>query len=89
MARLTWLLVITALISGCAAGTTSMPDTKNEPARAAGATTQTAAGPATRVIRDGERTCRRYFTAACQSAMSRAGPVSSRMCMPVLARSTM
>jgi hypothetical protein len=34
MARLTWLLVITALISGCAAGTTSMPDTKNEPPRA-------------------------------------------------------
>jgi hypothetical protein len=35
MARLAWLLVIvTALISGCAAGTTSMSDTKNEPARA-------------------------------------------------------
>jgi hypothetical protein len=35
MARLTWLLVIvTALISGCAAGTTPMSDTKNEPARA-------------------------------------------------------
>jgi hypothetical protein len=35
MARLAWLLVIvTALISGCAAGTTPMSDTKNEPARA-------------------------------------------------------
>ena len=34
MARLTWLLVIVpALISGCAAGTASMSDTKNEPAR--------------------------------------------------------
>jgi hypothetical protein len=35
MARLAWLLVIvTALISGCAAGTTPVSDTKNEPARA-------------------------------------------------------
>jgi len=35
VARLTWLLVmITALISGCAAGTTPTSDTKNQPARA-------------------------------------------------------
>jgi hypothetical protein len=35
MARLAWLLVIvTALISGCATGAASMSDTRNEPARA-------------------------------------------------------
>jgi len=35
MTRLTWLLVIlAALISGCAAGTTPTSDSKNEPARA-------------------------------------------------------
>jgi len=42
-----------------------------------------------RLIRDDERAARRHFTCACQSAMSRAGPVSSRMCIPVFARSTM
>jgi hypothetical protein len=35
MARLAWsLVIVTALISGCAAGTASMSDTKNEPPRA-------------------------------------------------------